>query len=115
MEILILVLYGVLALVVVNIYSGVLLVVCAAALGYRKVRTFKNDRRRETGDREKRPGTGDVGPASVLGLRSPVNLSSRSSVSGLSVVPLHRWVDWVLWFLVARSALILIYGWVSGH
>ena len=74
MTALFLVLYGVLALVVVDIYSGVLLVVSAAALIYR-ITTRRLYGRVRGG----------------------------------------RWVDCVLIFLIARSALLLIFGWMVGH
>jgi hypothetical protein len=71
---LILVLYGVLALVVVDVYSGALLIVCAGALIYRRNRRAQYQRMRG-----------------------------------------GRWVDYVLIFLIARSVLLLIFGWMVGH
>lgn len=74
MTALFLVLYAVLALVVVDVYSGLLFVVCAVVLDYRAWARRNYPR-----------------------------------VRG------GRWVDYVLIFLVARSALILVYGWIWGH
>lgn len=93
MTALFLVLYAVLALVVVDVYSGALLIVCAVALGYRA--WARRDYRRVRGGR-------------WVALRGPQD-DPESRQARI------EWVDYVLIFLVARSALILVYGWIWGH